>query len=77
MEYVDTNIMDFINRCKYKKRFLNDSQIQGFNSILCGYYCCKVIKNIFVDNIDIMECINMFSNKPSNLNKDLADDLFL
>lgn len=77
MKYIDTNILDFINRCKCKKRFLNDSQIQDFNSILCGYYCCKVIKNIFIDNIPLKNSIKMFSEKPSNLNKDLADDLYI
>ena len=56
---------------------MNYSQIQDYDSILCGYYCCKVIKNIFIDNIDLKDCLKMFKERPSDLNKDLADNLHI
>jgi hypothetical protein len=75
--FIDSYIMDFINRCECKKRYMNYSQIQDYDSILCGYYCCKLIKNIFVDNIALKDSVKMFSEKPSDLNKDLADNLHI
>jgi len=56
---------------------MNESQLQSYDSILCGYYCCKVIKNIFIDNIDLKDCVKMFKERPSDLNKDLADNLHI
>jgi len=77
VEFIDSNIMDFINRCKCYKRYMNESQIQDYDSILCGYYCCKVIKNIFIDNINLKDCVKMFKERPSDINKDLADNLHI
>ena len=77
VQFIDSNIMDFINRSCCSKRYMNDAQIQDYDSILCGYYCCKLIKNIFVDNIKLKDCVKMFSERPSDINKDLADNLHI
>ena len=77
VEYIDDSIKKFIDRCNCKNRYLNEDQIQDFNSILCGYYCMKVIKNIYINGLKLKDSIKMFDENPSLINKDLTDDLYI
>ena len=77
VEFIDDSIKKFIDRSNSNKRYLNEDQIQAFNSILCGYYCMKVIKNIYIDGFKLKDSIKMFSSNPSLRNKNLSDDLYI
>ena len=77
VEFIDDSIKKFIDRCNCENRYLNKDQIQYFNSILCGYYCMKIIKNIYIDGLKLKDSIKMFCQCPSIINKDLADDLYI
>lgn len=77
VKFIDDSIKKFIDRCNCNKRYLNEDQIQAFNSILCGYYCMKLIKNIYIDDMDIKNSIRMFCENPCIINQDLADDLYI
>jgi len=67
-----------ILQMKTKKGIVaNDSQHQDINSILCGYYCLKVIKSILVDEMNYMDTMRQFTDNPSYHNQDIADNLDL
>lgn len=77
VKFIDDSIKKFIDRCNCKNRYLNEDQIQDFNSILCGYYSMKIIKNIYINGLKIKDSIKMFCENPCLKNKDLADDLYI
>ena len=80
VEFPTQEIMDM----NIKNLVANDSTHQhlGENSVLCGYYCLKVIKSIFLDKMDYDDALDQFNElddiyeKDLN-NMDLADNLFL
>ena len=80
IEYPPQEVMDM----NIKNLVANDSthQYLGENSILCGYYCLKVIKSIFIDKMDYDDALDQFNELDDiyekNLeNMDIADNLFL
>ena len=60
-----------------KNILCNDSQNQDLDSIKCGYYCCKMIKEVLYNGKSYEDAVSMFSEKPSNNNEDICDDLFI
>jgi hypothetical protein len=80
IEYPPQEVMDM----NIKNLVANDSthQYLGENSILCGYYCLKVIKSIFIDKMDYDDALDQFNELDDIYEKDLenmdiADNLFL
>ncbi len=80
IEYPPQEVMDM----NIKNLVANDSthQYLGENSILCGYYCLKVIKSIFIDKMDYDDALDQFNElddiyEKSAKNMDIADNLFL
>jgi hypothetical protein len=55
----------------------NNSQHQDVESILCGYYCCRVIKICLYDNMSYSNVMKELKNMPHPDNTDIADNLFL
>ena len=62
----------------------NDSthQHSAPDSILCGYYCLKVIKSILIDGMSYEECLDQFNElddiyEKNFENMDIADNLFI
>tara|TARA_R110001632_G_scaffold68922_1_gene161604 strand:+ start:870 stop:1661 length:792 start_codon:yes stop_codon:yes gene_type:complete len=60
-----------------KNILCNDSQNQDLDSIKCGYYCCKMIKEVLYNGKSYEDAVSMFSENPSNNNEDICDDLFI
>ena len=80
IEYPPQEVMDM----NIKNLVANDSthQYLGENSVLCGYYCLKVIKSIFIDKMDYDDALDQFNELDDIYEKDLenmdiADNLFL
>ena len=73
VEYPPQELLDY----DIKNLIVNDSQLQHITSIKCGYYCLKMIKQILFNNKTYEEAIDIFSENPSEINEDLADDLYL
>ena len=74
IDYPPQEVLDM----KSKKGIVaNNSQHQHIDSILCGYYCLKVIKSVFVDKMNYMDTMRQFTDNPSYHNKDIADNLQL
>lgn len=72
---VDFPPQEFIDMEHKKKIVANNSQHQKIGSVLCGYYCLKVIKSILKDNMNYKKTMAQFTDKPSDMNADIADDL--
>jgi len=80
VEFPPKEVMDL----NLKNLVANDSthQYLGEKSILCGYYCLKVIKSILVDKMDYDDALDQFNSlndiyEKDLENMDLADNLFL
>ena len=76
IEYIDPKIFKFLKSSK-KEILYNENQIQDISSVLCGYYCLKMIKDVMLNGFNYQEAINKYTIKPSNHNKDIADNLFM
>jgi hypothetical protein len=74
VDHPPQQIIDLENR---RGIVANNSQHQDIESILCGYYCCRVIKRCLYDNITYANVMKEFRNYPHPHNSDIADDLFL
>lgn len=80
VEYPPQSVIDL----GIKNLLANDSthQYLGDNSILCGYYCLKIIKSVIVDGMSYDESLDQFEELNDIYTKDLenmdiADNLFL
>jgi len=73
IEYPPQNILDLY---KNKPLICSEKRIQKDKSVLCGYYCLRIINDILNKNMSYKETIDQFSKKPSKKNKDLALQLY-
>ena len=76
VKYLPIEIEEFLKTSK-KPIYVNDGQHQFIGSVLCGYYCLKIIKSIFLDKMTYEEAINQFNDNPNLKNMDIADNLFI
>ena len=74
--FIDPKIYTFLKTSK-KKILYNQNQIQDITSVLCGYYCLKIIKDVMKDGMDYQIAINKYTINPSSHNADIGDNLFL
>jgi hypothetical protein len=74
VEHPPQQVIDLENR---RGIVANNSQHQDVESILCGYYCCRVIKRCLYDNMSYINTMKEFKDNPHPHNEDIADDLFL
>jgi hypothetical protein len=70
--YPPQNILD-----KYKNKPLicSEKKIQQDDSVLCGYYCLRIINDILNKNMSYKKAIDQFTKNPSKQNQDLALNL--
>jgi len=74
VEHPPQQVIDIENR---RGIVANNSQHQDIESILCGYYCCRVIRRCLYDNKTYANVMKEFKDKPHPHNEDIADDLFI
>ena len=74
--YIDPKIYTFLKTSK-KEILYNENQIQDISSVLCGYYCLKIIKDVMVDGLSYQKSLNKYTLNPSFHNQDTADNLFI
>lgn len=80
VEYPPQQVVDL----GIKNLVANDSthQHSAPNSILCGYYCLKIIKSIQIDGMDYEDSLEQFNElndiyELNDENMDIADNLFI
>ena len=73
IEYPPQNILDLY---KNKPLICSQKRIQKDKSVLCGYYCLRVIIDILYKNMSYKETIDQFTKIPSKKNQNLALQLY-
>jgi len=80
VEYPPQQVVDL----GIKNLVANDSthQHSAPNSILCGYYCLKIIKSVLIDEMDYEDSLEQFNElndiyELNEENMDIADNLFI
>jgi len=63
-------------RTSGKRIVFNDSQLQQFSSVMCGYYCVHYLQSRKKGKTPL-DIINNFDLRPTNCNKDLIRKLFV
>ena len=70
--YPPQNILD---NFKNKPLICSEKKIQQDDSVLCGYYCLRIINDVLNKNMTYKQAIDQFTKKPSKENQDLALNL--
>ena len=76
IKYIDPKIFKFL-KSSGKEILYNQNQIQDISTVLCGYYCLKMIKDVMLNGLTYQDAINKYTITPSSHNKDIADNLFM
>ena len=72
VEHIPKEIMKFI---AHKKIIANIYRIQGYDLIMCGYFCIGFI-NFMFNGKSLKDCTNLFSSNDFNKNDDIILEYF-